>query len=212
MTATPRVSRHRREIAGSAKPLATAVALNTAAALDALAAEFTRWCEVASADPFDPDAVAPLMLGACDAAALCFHGARDLDGDGDLWWLALEKALAQLETLTIRMDGVARTFTTRTCEEKDAAFHAIYWWLRRIDEADAVMQALVEAHGEAVLSAMISASRAPGMNRAAASTPAFNRNDGSRTLPRYCSKVAPPGLASPVRPSNSTTASLPCQR
>lgn len=62
--------------------LATAVALNTAAALDALAAEFTRWCEVASADPFDPDAVAPLMLGACDAAALCFHGARDLDGDG----------------------------------------------------------------------------------------------------------------------------------
>lgn len=60
-----------------------------------------------------------------------------LDGDGNLWWLALEKALAQLETLTIRMDGIARTFATRTCEEKDAAYHTIYWWLRRIDEADA---------------------------------------------------------------------------
>lgn len=63
--------------------LATAVALNTAAALDALAAEFTRWCESASADPFDPDAVALLMVAACDASALCFHAARDTDAGGD---------------------------------------------------------------------------------------------------------------------------------
>lgn len=60
--------------------LATAVALNTAAALDALAAELTRWCELASADPYDADAMGPLMLAACDASALCFHAARDLDG------------------------------------------------------------------------------------------------------------------------------------
>lgn len=61
--------------------LATAVALNTAAALDALAAELTRWCESASADPFDPNAVALHMVAACDASALCFHAARDISPD-----------------------------------------------------------------------------------------------------------------------------------
>lgn len=61
--------------------LATAVALNSAAALDALAAELMRWCESASADPYDPDAMGPLMLAACDASALAFHAARDLSPD-----------------------------------------------------------------------------------------------------------------------------------
>ena len=56
-------------------------ALNTSASLDALAAELTRWCESASADPYDADAMGPLMLAACDAAALAFHGARDLAPD-----------------------------------------------------------------------------------------------------------------------------------
>ena len=63
------------------RALAVALALNSADALDALAVELTRWCELASADPFDPDAVAPLMLAACDASALVFHAARDLSPD-----------------------------------------------------------------------------------------------------------------------------------
>lgn len=63
------------------RALAAALAFNSAVALDALAAELMRWCEAASADPFDPDAVALLMLGACDAAALTFHAARDLAPD-----------------------------------------------------------------------------------------------------------------------------------
>ena len=61
------------------RAIAVALALNSADALDALAVELTRWCELASADPFDPDAVAPLMLAACDASALVFHAARDTD-------------------------------------------------------------------------------------------------------------------------------------
>lgn len=60
-----------------------------------------------------------------------------IDGAGDLWWLALEKALARLDTLTLRMDGVERTFDLRTCEQKYAAYHAIYWWLRRSEETEA---------------------------------------------------------------------------
>ena len=56
----------------------TVAALNTSASLDALAAELMRWCESASADPYDPDAMGPLMLAACDASALCFHASPHL--------------------------------------------------------------------------------------------------------------------------------------
>lgn len=57
-----------------------------------------------------------------------------LDGAGDLWWLSLEHALVRLSHLDVRMDGAVRTFDLTTCERKDGAYHAIYWWLRRLDE------------------------------------------------------------------------------
>lgn len=60
-----------------------------------------------------------------------------LDGCGELWWLALENALQRLDHLVIRMDGEERQFSLEDCEQKDAAYHAIYWWLRRIDEQEA---------------------------------------------------------------------------
>jgi peptidoglycan/xylan/chitin deacetylase (PgdA/CDA1 family) len=59
------------------------------------------------------------------------------DGRGDLWWLALEQAIGRAETLTVRMDGRQRRWPCRSAAEKDAAFHAIYWWLRRSREDDA---------------------------------------------------------------------------
>src|SRR3569623_658276 len=58
----------------------------------------------------------------------------------------------------------------------------------------------------------ISASRAPGIRMPAASPPALIRNSASIVRPMNCSNVLPPTLVSPVTPSNSTTASLPCQR
>jgi peptidoglycan/xylan/chitin deacetylase (PgdA/CDA1 family) len=59
------------------------------------------------------------------------------DGHGDLWWLALEKVILQVDTLTLKMDGTLQRLRCGTPGEKDAAFHAVYWWLRSIDEVDA---------------------------------------------------------------------------
>ncbi|MFZ0850555.1 MAG: polysaccharide deacetylase family protein [Hyphomicrobiaceae bacterium] len=59
------------------------------------------------------------------------------DGRGDLWWLALEKAIHRLNALTAKIDGSDRRLSCATVAEKDATFHCLYWWLRRIDEDDA---------------------------------------------------------------------------
>jgi peptidoglycan/xylan/chitin deacetylase (PgdA/CDA1 family) len=59
------------------------------------------------------------------------------DGRGDLWWLALEKVVSEVDSLSLRMAGDRRTFRTETPAGKEAAFHELYWWLRGIDEAEA---------------------------------------------------------------------------
>jgi peptidoglycan/xylan/chitin deacetylase (PgdA/CDA1 family) len=59
------------------------------------------------------------------------------DGHGDLWWLTLEKVILQVDVLSMKIDGVMRRLPCRTAAEKDATFHAVYWWLRSIDEFDA---------------------------------------------------------------------------
>ena len=59
------------------------------------------------------------------------------DGHGDLWWLALEKVIVKVDALSVKLDGVQRRLRCGTPAEKDAAFHAVYWWLRSIDEDDA---------------------------------------------------------------------------
>jgi peptidoglycan/xylan/chitin deacetylase (PgdA/CDA1 family) len=59
------------------------------------------------------------------------------DGWGDLWWLALEKVIARVEALSVKLRGVQRRLRCATPTAKDAAFQTIYRWLRSIDEADA---------------------------------------------------------------------------
>ncbi|MEL6375317.1 MAG: polysaccharide deacetylase family protein [Pseudomonadota bacterium] len=59
------------------------------------------------------------------------------DGKGELWWLALERAIALLDGLGVNMDGQIRNFKCATPDEKVAAYHHIYWWLRSIPERDA---------------------------------------------------------------------------
>jgi peptidoglycan/xylan/chitin deacetylase (PgdA/CDA1 family) len=59
------------------------------------------------------------------------------DGRGDLWWLALEKVILQVDALSIKIDGSQRRLRCGTPAEKDATFHSVYWWLRSIDEVDA---------------------------------------------------------------------------
>lgn len=59
------------------------------------------------------------------------------DGVGDLWWLNLEAVIRSQDSVSLDMDGVARTFPSATTLEKDRAYEAIYWWLRRQREDDA---------------------------------------------------------------------------
>lgn len=59
------------------------------------------------------------------------------DGRGDLWWLALERVVSAVNVLQVKMGGSFRQFACATAVEKEAAFHKIYWWLRRIPEDDA---------------------------------------------------------------------------
>lgn len=76
--------------------------------------------------------------------------ATDLaDGSGDLWWLALEKVIAATGSIEIKMDGAFRRFSCALPHEKDRAFHAIYWWLRRIPEGEArrTVGELCRTHG-----------------------------------------------------------------
>lgn len=56
------------------------------------------------------------------------------DGRGDLWWLTLQEALARLSEVKLDIDGEGRRFELATPEQKDEAFHVIYWWLRSLDE------------------------------------------------------------------------------
>ncbi len=56
------------------------------------------------------------------------------DGKPDLWWLTLEEVLRAAPHITLGMNGQGRHFPLRTAAEKEAAYHAIYWWLRSIPE------------------------------------------------------------------------------
>ena len=53
------------------------------------------------------------------------------DRSARLWWVEMERAIAALERVRLDIDGVAFDLPARTSEEKQAAFRAIYWPLRR---------------------------------------------------------------------------------
>lgn len=57
-----------------------------------------------------------------------------LDGNGDLWWLALELALGKADRVALTIDGEAFDLACGTLLEKEQAFHALYWRLRAVDE------------------------------------------------------------------------------
>ncbi len=57
-----------------------------------------------------------------------------IDGHGELWWLALEMAIDKLRLVECTIDGEALSLPAATVADKEAAYHAVYWKLRRIDE------------------------------------------------------------------------------
>jgi peptidoglycan/xylan/chitin deacetylase (PgdA/CDA1 family) len=71
------------------------------------------------------------------------------DGRGDLWWLSLEEAVRRLPEITLQMNDGRRHFGLASDAEKEAAFEALYWWLRTLpeDRARAIVQELAHAAG-----------------------------------------------------------------
>jgi peptidoglycan/xylan/chitin deacetylase (PgdA/CDA1 family) len=71
------------------------------------------------------------------------------DGNGELWWLVLEAAIRKAHEIRVVLDGVARTFETRSSDEKHRAFDAIYWSLRRRPESElrAMVRRIAEQAG-----------------------------------------------------------------
>jgi len=51
---------------------------------------------------------------------------------GELWWLALEAAIARNERVSLELGNEGRHFPCRTKREKYEAFRDIYWWLRAL--------------------------------------------------------------------------------
>jgi peptidoglycan/xylan/chitin deacetylase (PgdA/CDA1 family) len=56
------------------------------------------------------------------------------DGEGLLWWRALEQVIANRDVVTIEVDGEPRIYLSTTLEEKFEAFADISWWLMSLDE------------------------------------------------------------------------------
>jgi peptidoglycan/xylan/chitin deacetylase (PgdA/CDA1 family) len=57
------------------------------------------------------------------------------DGDGELWWVALEEILSRASEIELCRNGALWTLPASTMQEKYRAYNEIYWWLRLIDEA-----------------------------------------------------------------------------
>lgn len=69
------------------------------------------------------------------------------DGTAELWWVALERAVAAAGTLRMRFPEGEKTLPARTAEEKRAAYNHIYWRLRAGGE-DAMRAAIRRLAGE----------------------------------------------------------------
>jgi len=68
------------------------------------------------------------------APATLFVPSSFADGEGELWWITLERAIAAQDTVTVEIDGELRRFDTATDAGKDDAFASIYWWLRSLPD------------------------------------------------------------------------------
>jgi peptidoglycan/xylan/chitin deacetylase (PgdA/CDA1 family) len=71
------------------------------------------------------------------------------DGTAEIWWVALERIIDQVEEIEANLPGGARRFPTRTAEEKQTAWKGVYWPLRQLPEADlrAEVRRLASLHG-----------------------------------------------------------------
>ena len=71
-------------------------------------------------------------------------------GEGNLWWIALETVIAKASTIEATIDGVASRIDTSTLSAKHAAFQRLHNWLRALPGRDDLAReigALCARHG-----------------------------------------------------------------
>lgn len=56
------------------------------------------------------------------------------DGHAEIWWVALERAIAAANAMRIALPGNEISMFTRDVNEKNAAWNRIYWALRKLPE------------------------------------------------------------------------------
>lgn len=61
-----------------------------------------------------------------------------VDGVGELWWQAIEDIIARQEAIALSSGGETDYVDTRTTRQKNEAFDALYWQMRRVPENDRV--------------------------------------------------------------------------
>jgi peptidoglycan/xylan/chitin deacetylase (PgdA/CDA1 family) len=66
------------------------------------------------------------------------------EGTGDLWWVALERAVARSDAIEVTIDGERRVFRCRDLAEKLDVERKIYWWLRGLPHDDDIRRIVRE--------------------------------------------------------------------
>jgi peptidoglycan/xylan/chitin deacetylase (PgdA/CDA1 family) len=69
------------------------------------------------------------------------------DRIGELWWLALERVIAENNRIGLYMDGRERRIDCAEISEKRAVFDHLYWWLRSRETEDEIRQTVRDLCG-----------------------------------------------------------------
>lgn len=78
--------------------------------------------------------VAYPVLKARDCPFTVYVATAYPDGTAELWWQALEKIIAGQDAISFNRDGRDETLDCGSARAKNAAFDALYPWLRAVDE------------------------------------------------------------------------------
>ena len=84
-----------------------------------------------------------------DSPFTVFATTSYVDGEGELWWRALEEIIAGSERIALEIEGETRAYAAGTPDEKEFAWEELYGWLRGVDEPTQrrAIRALCRANG-----------------------------------------------------------------
>ncbi|MBN8997550.1 MAG: polysaccharide deacetylase family protein [Rhizobiales bacterium] len=84
------------------------------------------------------------ILRKYEAPFTLFAPSAFAEGTGDLWWIALERAIARADSIALPVEGTLRTYDCSTDDAKDETFTTVYWWLRSLPSEAEMRQVIRE--------------------------------------------------------------------